>query len=245
MSYYHTHINLYLWVLVKARAAAYLKVMSLILSLQVMENSLPCETCLSSWFSVLCSCVISSTVTVWAHQKSFAKVPWRVKCKWSVRNALFSILTYFLYGISGKKRGRDNGKDKNICPDTLSMQGHLSKEVVHQKWLEANELMSRVTCFWWDKMTDLQSQVSLTSHWNYISEVRGFVDVVNLLFLCAHSAVAPCWCQGRWIYFFYQRRKTEWTLSAVMGNDVVTSISRTNKWQKPWQKVSFCWSWQP
>lgn len=169
--------------------------MSLILSLQVMENSLPCETCLSSWFSVLCSCVISSTVTVWAHQKSFAKVPWSVKCKWSVRNALFSILTYFLYGISGKKRGRDNGKDKNICPDTLSMQGHLSKEVVHQKWLEANELMSRVTCFWWDKMTDLQSQVSLTSHWNYISEVRGFADVVSLLFFmcpfCCSTMLVP------------------------------------------------------
>lgn len=53
MSYYHTHVNL--WVLAKARAASCLKVMSLILSLQVMENSLPCETCLSSWFSVLCN----------------------------------------------------------------------------------------------------------------------------------------------------------------------------------------------
>lgn len=193
------------------------------------------------------SCVISSAVTVWAHQKSFAKVPWSVKCKWSVRNALFSILTYFLYGISGKKRGRDNGKDKNICPDTLSMQGHLSKEVVHQKWLEANELMSRVTCFWWDKMTDLQSQVSLTSHWNYISEVRGFADVVSLLFFmcpfCCSTMLVPR--TVNLFFFFNQRRKTEWTLSAVMGNDVVTSISRTNKWQKPWQKVSFCWSWQP
>lgn len=37
-------------------------------------------------------------------------------------------------------------------------------------------------------MTDLQSQVSLTSHWNYISEVRGFADVVSLLFfMCPFS----------------------------------------------------------
>lgn len=44
--------------------------------------------------------------------------------------------------------------------------------------------------------TDLQSKISLTSHWNNISEARGFIAVVNLLFLHAHSAVAPCWCQG-------------------------------------------------
>lgn len=59
--------------------------------------------------------------------------------------------------------------------------------------------------------TDLQSKISLTSHWNNISEARGFIAVVNLLFLHAHSAVAPCWCQGQCIlfYFFNQRRKTE------------------------------------
>lgn len=57
------------------------------------------------------------------------------------------------------------------------------------------------------------------------------------------SAVAQYQRQGQWICF-YQKRKNEWTLSAVTGNDMVTSISRTNKWQKPWQKIPLCCSWQ-